>query len=193
MFQGCRNSSPGVCGEDAGRTLNGRHAKSIHPPPVRGHAPASPRPGPAGARAAGRRRRSADLLGPGLAAPLPALAQAHRPSDIRIYQSWIHADGLPSLGPLEGVLNTPTHHRVHHASNPAYLDCNDGSSLLVFDRLFGSFVALRPDVEIRSGLTRPVLSNNPIRIAFHERLALGRAFAAARGARTRLKVLFGPP
>ena len=109
------------------------------------------------------------------------------------YQFWIHADWLPTLGPLEWVLNTPTHHRVHHASNPEYLDCNYGSSLIVFDRLFGSFVALRPDIEIRYGLTHPVLSNNPIRIAFNEWLAMGRAFAAARGTRARLKVLFGPP
>ena len=109
------------------------------------------------------------------------------------WQFWIHADWLPGLGPLEWVLNTPTHHRVHHASNPEYLDCNYGSTLIVFDRLFGTFTALRPDIEIRYGLTVPVLSNNPIRIAFDEWIALGRAFGAARGARARLKVLFGPP
>jgi len=109
------------------------------------------------------------------------------------YQFWIHADWLPSLGPLEWVLNTPTHHRVHHASNPEYLDCNYGSSLIVFDRLFGTFVALRPDIQIRYGLTRPVLSNNPVRIAFNEWIAMGREFVAARGARARLRVLFGPP
>ena len=110
-----------------------------------------------------------------------------------LYQFWLHADWMPSLGPLEGVLNTPTHHRVHHASNPEYLDCNYGSSLIVFDRLFGSFVALRPDVEIRYGLTTPVRSHNPLRIAFAGWLAMARAFRAARGARARLKVLFGPP
>jgi len=109
------------------------------------------------------------------------------------YQFWIHADWLPSLGPLEWVLNTPVHHRVHHASNPEYLDCNYGSTLIVFDRLFGTFVALRPDIEIRYGLTTPVLSHNPLRIAFNEWIAMGRAFLAARGARARLKVLFGPP
>ena len=109
------------------------------------------------------------------------------------YQFWIHADWLPSLGPLEWVLNTPMHHRVHHASNPEYLDCNYGGSLIVFDRLFGTFTALRPDIEIRYGLTTPVLSNNPVRIAFAGWIALGRAFRAARGARARLRVLFGPP
>ena len=109
------------------------------------------------------------------------------------WQFWLHADWMPRLGPLEWVLNTPTHHRVHHASNPEYLDCNYGSSLIVFDRLFGSFVALRDDIEIRYGLTRPALSHNPLRIAFHAWLAMGRDFVAARGARARLKVLFGPP
>jgi len=109
------------------------------------------------------------------------------------WQFWLHADWMPRLGLLEWVLNTPTHHRVHHASNPEYLDCNYGSSLIVFDRVFGSFVALRDDIEIRYGLTTPVLSHNPLRIAFNGWLAMGRDFLAARGARARLKVLFGPP
>ena len=109
------------------------------------------------------------------------------------WQFWLHADWLPSLGPLEWVFNTPTHHRVHHASNPEYLDCNYGSSLIVFDRLFGTFVALRPGVEIRYGLVDPVLSHNPIRIAFAGWLALARDVAAARGLRRRLSVMFGPP
>ncbi|MEP6504773.1 MAG: sterol desaturase family protein [Betaproteobacteria bacterium] len=109
------------------------------------------------------------------------------------WQFWIHADWLPRLGPLEWVLNTPEHHRVHHASNPEYLDCNYGSTLIVFDRLFGTFVALRPDIEIRYGLTTPVRSHNPVRIAFGEWIALARAFRAARGARARVRVLFGPP
>jgi sterol desaturase/sphingolipid hydroxylase (fatty acid hydroxylase superfamily) len=109
------------------------------------------------------------------------------------WQFWLHADWMPRLGPLEWVLNTPAHHRVHHASNPEYLDCNYGSSLIVFDRLFGTFVALRDDIAIRYGLTRPVLSHNPLRIAFNEWLAMGRDFLAARGVRARLKVLFGPP
>jgi len=109
------------------------------------------------------------------------------------WQFWIHADWLPSLGPLEWVLNTPMHHRVHHASNAEYLDCNYGSSLIVFDRLFGTFTALRPDVEIRYGLTTPVRSHNPMRIAFAGWLALARDVRATRGARRRLRVLFGPP
>jgi len=109
------------------------------------------------------------------------------------WQFWLHADWMPRFGPLEWVLNTPTHHRVHHASNPEYLDCNYGSSLIVFDRLFGTFVALRDDIEIRYGLTNPVLSHNPVRIAFNEWLALARDVRAARGARARMRLIFGPP
>ncbi len=109
------------------------------------------------------------------------------------YQFWIHADWLPRLGPLEWGLNTPTHHRVHHASNPEYLDCNYGSVLIVWDRLFGTFVDERADIAIRYGLVHPVHSHNPVRIAFNEWLAMGRAFLGTRGVRARLGVLFGPP
>ena len=110
-----------------------------------------------------------------------------------LWQFWLHVDWLPRLGALEWILNTPSHHRVHHASNPEYLDCNFGGLLIVYDRLFGTFVAERADVDIRFGLVRPVRSCNPVRIAFHEWWAMARDFLAARGLRARLRVLFGPP
>ncbi|MES2945521.1 MAG: sterol desaturase family protein [Pseudomonadota bacterium] len=110
-----------------------------------------------------------------------------------LYQFWLHAPWMPRLGPLEWVLNTPTHHKVHHGSNPEYLDCNYGGVLIVFDRLFGTFVDERADITIRYGLSTPLLTNNPLRIAVHEWVNLGRDLAAASGWRKRLKVLFGPP
>lgn len=110
-----------------------------------------------------------------------------------LYQFWLHAPWMPRLGPLEWVLNTPTHHKVHHASNTEYLDCNYGGVLIVFDRLFGTFVDERADVPIRYGLTTPLRSHNPLRIAFHEWLNLGRDLWAARGWRARLLTVFGPP
>jgi sterol desaturase/sphingolipid hydroxylase (fatty acid hydroxylase superfamily) len=109
------------------------------------------------------------------------------------WQFWIHADWLPSLGPLEWVLNTPTHHRVHHASNPEYLDCNYGGSLIVFDRLFGTFAAERPGVPIRYGLVVPLRSYNPLWIAFHEFVGLGRDVWRARSWRERLRSLTAIP
>jgi len=110
-----------------------------------------------------------------------------------LYQFWLHAPWIPKLGPLEWVLNTPSHHRVHHASNPEYLDCNYGGVLIVFDRLFGSFVAERDDVPLRYGLTTPLTTYNPLRIALHGWLSLARDLWAARGWRARLRTLFGPP
>lgn len=110
-----------------------------------------------------------------------------------LYQFWLHAPWLPRLGALEWVFNTPTHHKVHHASNPEYLDCNYGGVLIVFDRLFGTFVDLRDDVPPRYGLTTPLLTHNPLRIATHEWVNLARDLRQARGWPARLAMVFGPP
>ena len=92
-----------------------------------------------------------------------------------LYQFWLHADWVPKLGWLEYVFNTPSHHRVHHAANPTYLDANYGGVLIVFDRLFGTLIVERDDHPCRYGLVKPLRSNNPLVIAFHEWLALARA------------------
>ncbi len=84
------------------------------------------------------------------------------------YQYFIHTEAIPRLGPLEWILNTPAHHRVHHGSNLEYLDKNFGGVLIVFDRLFGTFQSERADTPIVYGLTKPLTSNNPFVIALHE-------------------------
>ncbi len=109
------------------------------------------------------------------------------------YQFWLHAEWIPKLGPLEWVLNTPSHHRVHHSSNPEYLDANFGGVLIVFDRLFGTFVSQQEDVPCRYGLTRPLTTYNPLKIALHEWLAIIRDVRRARGVRETLQYLFRPP
>jgi sterol desaturase/sphingolipid hydroxylase (fatty acid hydroxylase superfamily) len=109
------------------------------------------------------------------------------------YQFWLHAEWIPRLGPLEWVLNTPSHHRVHHASNQEYLDANFGGVLIVFDRLFGTFVAERDDLPCRYGLTRPLTTHNPLKIATHEWLRMGRDVMRARSPRDVLRSLLGPP
>lgn len=109
------------------------------------------------------------------------------------YQFGLHTTWVPRLGPLEWVFNTPSHHRVHHGSNPEYLDCNYGGVLIVFDRLFGSFVAERADLPPRYGLVRPLHSRNPLKVAFHEWLNLARDLRRTPDGRTRMAVLFGPP
>jgi sterol desaturase/sphingolipid hydroxylase (fatty acid hydroxylase superfamily) len=85
-----------------------------------------------------------------------------------LYQYWFHTDAVRRLGPVEEVLNTASHHRVHHAANRRYIDRNHGSILIVWDRLFGTF-AREDDAEpVVYGLTKNIDSYSPWRIATHE-------------------------
>jgi len=111
-----------------------------------------------------------------------------------LYQFWLHTELIGRLPrPIEFVFNTPSHHRVHHASNPDYIDCNYGGVLIVFDRLFGSFRREREDDPPRYGLVKPIHSHNPIRIAFHAWTQMFRTMKSARNWKERALVLFGPP
>ena len=110
-----------------------------------------------------------------------------------LYQFWIHAAWIPKLGWLEGVFNTPSAHRVHHAANLDYLDANYGGVLIVFDRLFGTYRPERTDVPCRYGLVEPLRGNNPLVIEFHEWARLVRDLAAARSLRAVVGHLLMPP
>jgi sterol desaturase/sphingolipid hydroxylase (fatty acid hydroxylase superfamily) len=110
-----------------------------------------------------------------------------------LYQFWLHTEWVPKLGWLEYVLNTPSHHRVHHASNADYIDRNYGGVLIVFDHLFGTFAAECRDLPCRYGLVTPLISHNPIRIAFHEWLKMVEDLRGARTWREAIGYLFGPP
>jgi sterol desaturase/sphingolipid hydroxylase (fatty acid hydroxylase superfamily) len=110
-----------------------------------------------------------------------------------LYQFWLHAPWIPRLGPLEWLLNTPAHHRVHHASNPQYLDANFGGVLIVFDRWFGTFREELAGVPIRYGLVDPIASYNPIIIGLREWRAIARDIARARSLGAVLSAAFGPP
>jgi sterol desaturase/sphingolipid hydroxylase (fatty acid hydroxylase superfamily) len=110
-----------------------------------------------------------------------------------LYQFMLHTTWIPKLGWLEYVFNTPSHHRVHHASNDEYLDANYGGVLIVFDRLFGTFVEERADLPCVYGLTKPIMSNNPLYIAFHEWIAMGRDIWQANTWRERVLRVVGPP
>jgi sterol desaturase/sphingolipid hydroxylase (fatty acid hydroxylase superfamily) len=108
-----------------------------------------------------------------------------------LYQFWIHTETVGRLGPLEAVLNTPSHHRVHHARNPGYLDRNYGAILIVWDRVFGTFVAEteRPHY----GITTPLRSFNPLWAQLHYWVDLVGFSRAARSWRDRLAVWLEPP
>ena len=82
-----------------------------------------------------------------------------------LYQFWIHTRLIGKLGPLEWVLNTPSHHRVHHGRNPKYLDKNYAGTLIIWDRMFGTFQA--EEEEPVYGLTKPLNSWNPLWANLH--------------------------
>jgi sterol desaturase/sphingolipid hydroxylase (fatty acid hydroxylase superfamily) len=99
----------------------------------------------------------------------PSLISSARGINL-IYQFWIHTEAIGRLGPVEKVFNTPSHHRVHHGSNPQYIDRNHGSILIIWDRLFGTFEQEREPVVY--GLTRNINTFNPLKIAAHEHLEM---------------------
>jgi sterol desaturase/sphingolipid hydroxylase (fatty acid hydroxylase superfamily) len=108
-----------------------------------------------------------------------------------LYQYWIHTEAIDRLGPLEWIFNTPSHHRVHHGANPEYLDKNHGGIFILWDRLFGSFVAERAPV--RYGLTTNVGSFHPVRIAFHEWRSMFADVRRATSLRHAFGFLLAPP
>lgn len=111
-----------------------------------------------------------------------------------LYQFWIHTEAIDRLpAALERVLNTPSHHRVHHGANPRYLDANYAGVLIVWDRLFGTFTAETAAEPVRYGLVKNIQTYHPLKIAFHEWLAIAQDVRAARTWREVALYLFGPP
>jgi sterol desaturase/sphingolipid hydroxylase (fatty acid hydroxylase superfamily) len=109
-----------------------------------------------------------------------------------IYQFWVHTERIDKLPkPIEFIFNTPSHHRVHHASDPGYLDKNYAGILIIWDRMLGTFAleTHRPTY----GLTKNIDSYNPVTLQYHEYGAIVRDLRAASTWRERLGYLFGPP
>jgi sterol desaturase/sphingolipid hydroxylase (fatty acid hydroxylase superfamily) len=109
-----------------------------------------------------------------------------------LYQFWIHTELIDRLPrPIEWIFNTPSHHRVHHGSNPLYLDRNYGATLIVWDRLFGTFEA--ESEPVRFGLTKNIGTFNPLRIEFREWVSIARDVLSARTGLDALGFLFARP
>lgn len=108
-----------------------------------------------------------------------------------IYQFWIHTETVGKLGPLEWIFNTPSHHRVHHSSDAYYLDRNHAGILIIWDRLFGTFVEEKERPTY--GLTKNIDSYNPLVIAFHEWRDLFRDLRSAKSFREVWGYLFKAP
>ncbi|ABM00753.1 sterol desaturase family protein [Shewanella amazonensis] len=108
------------------------------------------------------------------------------------FQFFVHTQLVDKLGPLEWVFNTPSHHRVHHGSNPQYIDKNYAGVLIIWDRLFGTFV--KEEETVRYGITKPINSMNPLTVTFSEwRDMFTDATAPGLSLAERWRQLFAPP
>ena len=109
-----------------------------------------------------------------------------------VYQFWIHTRAIGTLGRVaEYVLNTPSHHRVHHGVDPKYQDTNYGGVFIVFDRWFGTFQ--REEEEPTYGITTPLESWNPLWANVHVFVAIARGAWRATSWRERGRIIFGRP
>lgn len=109
-----------------------------------------------------------------------------------LYQFWIHTKFIGRLHPaIEFIFNTPSHHRVHHGVNPKYIDKNHGGTLILFDRLFGTFQA--EEEEVVYGITKQPKSWNPLWVNFEYWIDLFRQVFRVQSWRQKLKLLFYPP
>jgi len=134
---------------------------------------------------------------------IPLAVIGFRPSDImlmysatQIYGILIHTQYIKKLGFLEYFMATPSHHRVHHASNTIFLDKNMGMVLIIWDKIFGTFASEDDlkDEQIRFGLTKNIeRPNHPVDIVFHEWLNIAADLKMNIPFKTKLKYLFMPP
>lgn len=110
------------------------------------------------------------------------------------YQFWIHTELIGRLPNwYEKIFNTPSHHRVHHASNVRYLDCNHAGVFILWDRLFGSFSAESPDEKPVYGLTENLTHQGAWHVATHEYSAIWRDVKRADRWQDKLKYLLLAP
>lgn len=114
-------------------------------------------------------------------------------SATQIYGILIHTTYINKLGFLEWFLSTPSHHRVHHASNALYLDKNMGMVFIIWDRLFGTFQAEEDFEKVRYGLTENLASRQPVNVVFHEWRSLLNDLGKSPQLKHKLMYLFGPP
>ena len=112
-----------------------------------------------------------------------------------IYQFWIHTEAIGKMPRwFEAVMNTPSHHRVHHGRNPRYLDANYAGVFIIWDKMFGTFVPELEEDKVDYGLVHNIGTFNPIRVAFHEWIALFKdVFKPGLSLRERFLYAFAPP
>jgi len=112
-----------------------------------------------------------------------------------VYQFWIHTQAIDKMPRwFEVVMNTPSHHRVHHATNARYLDANYAGTLIIWDKMFGTFVPELEEDRPRYGIVRNIGTFNPLKVAFHEWVAMFKdASQPGLTLSQRLQYLWRPP
>jgi len=109
-----------------------------------------------------------------------------------LYQFWIHTKTIHLLPkPIEYIFNTPSHHRVHHGRNPKYIDKNHGGTLIIWDRMFGTFQ--KEEEEVVYGITKPLKTWNPLRAQLDFWKDLFADLSKTKKLTDKLKLLFFPP
>lgn len=109
-----------------------------------------------------------------------------------LYQFWIHTKAIKKLpAPIEFIFNTPSHHRVHHGTNPQYIDKNHAGSLIIWDRMFGTFQ--KEEEEVVYGITSPLNSFNPFRANFHYWRELFHNAGQTKSFKEKIYVFIKPP
>jgi sterol desaturase/sphingolipid hydroxylase (fatty acid hydroxylase superfamily) len=131
---------------------------------------------------------------------IPLALAGFKPLDIvfiysatQIWGIFVHTELIDKMGWFEYFMVTPSHHRVHHASNTKYLDRNMGMFLIIWDKLFGTFEPETKDEPIQYGLTTKVESNNPLSMIFHEWKNIARDLRRPVSWKDKFLYLFGPP
>ncbi|MBI1328875.1 MAG: sterol desaturase family protein [Alphaproteobacteria bacterium] len=124
--------------------------------------------------------------------PLPMLAFVHGLN--LVYQFWIHTEAIGKMPRwFETVMNTPSHHRVHHATNARYLDSNYAGVFIVWDRMFGTFVREDETDPPRYGIVKNLGTFNPVKVALHEWVGIAADLIRARSIRDAFLYLMAPP
>lgn len=109
------------------------------------------------------------------------------------YQFFVHTQVVDKIGALEAILNTSSHHRVHHAKNPRYIDKNFAGVLIIWDKMFGTFEPEDAAEPCEFGIPKQIRSHNPLLLTFHEWIQMFKDAAAAKTPKQRLRELFGRP
>lgn len=123
----------------------------------------------------------------------PSIFLVHRQFNT-LYEFWLHTKLIDKMPSWYGfIFNTPSHHRVHHGVNPYCIDKNFGSTLIIWDRIFGTFQAERDDEPVVFGLVGQLDDFSPIHVHFHHFIHIYRKFRVQIGCKNKFKAIFYGP